>query len=151
DIHKEVSQVSQVSQEKKEPRVKLTGTLTNYVFPTQRTNAEVAIRASLEILDLASDLITLPLYSALWRSVLGEVNFGIHLAGQTGLGKTELCALIQQHFGAAMDANKLPGSWESTENSLEMLLFQAKDTIVVVDDFKPKGGKVDQDRLHAKA
>ena len=39
---------------------------------------------------------------------------------------------------------------ESTENSLEMLLFQAKDTLVVVDDFKPKGGKNDQDRAHAK-
>jgi hypothetical protein len=50
-----------------------------------------------------------------------------------------------------MDARKLPGSWESTENSLEMLLFQAKDTVMVVDDFKPKGSKVDQDRQHMKA
>ncbi len=143
--------ISQVSQENRKVRVKLTGALSHFLLPVTDADLKTAIRSSLRILDIAPDSITMPLYSSLWRSVLGEVDYGVHLAGQTGWGKTELVALLQQHFGSLMDARKLPGSWESTENSLEMLLFQAKDAIVVVDDFKPKGGKSDQDRLHAKA
>jgi hypothetical protein len=102
-------------------------------------------------MDLTKDTVTLPLYAALWRAPLGATDFGVHLAGQTGMGKSELTALIQQHFGVSMNARNFPGSWESTENALEMLLFQAKDTIVVIDDFKPKGCKYDQERIHAKA
>jgi primase-polymerase (primpol)-like protein/PIN domain nuclease of toxin-antitoxin system len=146
-----ISHVSHVSQENIQASVRLTGALSNYTLTCERSNMQQAIRASLGFMNLASDTITVPLYSALWRAVLGNVNFGVHLAGQTGWGKSELCALIQQHFGASMHAKNLPGSWESTVNSLEMLLFQAKDTVVVVDDFKPKGSKADQDRLHANA
>ncbi len=134
-----ISHVSQVSQENIQASVRLTGSLSNYTLSCERSNMQQAIRASLEFMNLANDTITVPLYSALWRAVIGNVNFGVHLAGQTGWGKSELCALIQQHFGASMHAKNLPGSWESTVNSLEMLLFQAKDTVVVVDDFKPKG------------
>jgi hypothetical protein len=132
--------------------VHLTGPLAKYVFPdAPAPSIQEAIRASLRFTELASDTVTMPLYASLWRSVLGEVNYGVHLAGQTGWGKSELAAILQQHFGPAMTAYDLPGSWESTENSLEMLLFQAKDALLVVDDFKPKGSKADQDRLHAKA
>lgn len=151
DRKRRISQVSQVSQEKIQASVRFTGSLQNYVFPSECGDVKSGIRASLKVLDLTHDVITIPLYCGIWRSVLGEVDFGEHLAGQTGWGKSELCALIQQHFGASMTAHKLPGSWESTENSLEMLLFQAKDVVVVVDDFKPKGSKADQERLHAKA
>ena len=146
-----ISQVSQVSQVVSSVRVCLTGHLANYSFSSERETINEAIQASLSFLDLTKDTITIPLYASLWRAPLPEVNFGVHLAGQTGWGKTELVALIQQHFGASMNAGKLPGSWESTDNSLEMLLFQAKDTIVVIDDFKPKGGRNEQDRLHSKA
>lgn len=134
-----------------EAYVKLTGSLANYVFPPDRENTQQAIRASIGFMDLTKDTITMPIFAAVWRSILGDVDFGIHLAGQTGLGKSEVCALVQQYFGSSMNARKLPGSWESTVNSLEMLLFQSKDALVVVDDFKPKGSKNDQDRLHANA
>jgi hypothetical protein len=146
-----ISQVSQVRQVVSSVRVSLTGPLVNYVLPTDREKMQEAIQASLRIMDLTKDTITCPLYASVWRAPLPDVNFGLHLAGQTGWGKTELVALLQQHFGASMIPKNLPGSWESTENSLEMLLFQAKDTIVVIDDFKPKGGKNEQDRLHSKA
>lgn len=152
DVNNDISQVSQVSHIYKQIRVKLTGTLAYYKFETNGLrDVRESIRGSLSYLELASDTLTFPLYSAMWRSVLGDVNFGLHLGGQSGQGKTELVSPIQQHWGSEMNANRLPGSWESTENSLEMLLFQAKDAVVVIDDFKPKGGKVDQDRLHAKA
>jgi hypothetical protein len=131
--------------------VKLTGPLVNFDLTCEKENLQQAIQASLRILDLAPDVVTAPLYSAIWRSPLGDVDFGVHLVGKTGWGKTELAALAQQHYGASMSAKKLPGSWESTENSLEMALFQIKDALMTLDDFKPKGGKGDQARLHAKA
>jgi hypothetical protein len=146
-----IGQVGQVGQVNKRVRVKLTGSLEHYKLPCLDINIQQAIKSSLTFLDLTTDTITVPLYASLWRSVLPYVNYAVHLAGQSGQGKTELAAIINQYFGASMDASKLPGSWVSTENSLEMLLFQAKDTVVVVDDFKPIGGKADQDRLHAKA
>jgi hypothetical protein len=150
-MSKSNSQNSQNSQVDKHSSVKLIGTLSSYVLPEPSSSSQQAIRASLKYMDLASDRITAPLYTALWRSVLGDIDFGMHITGASGLGKTALVALIQQHLGSSMHAKNLPGSWVSTDNSLEMLLFQAKDTIVTVDDFKPVGSKNDQDRLHAKA
>lgn len=147
----ELSQVSQVSQEINKSSVRLTTPLSKYVLSNNQEDLQRAIRASLRFTDLAPDNVTMPLYASLMRAPLGEINFAAHLAGQSGWGKSEMAALLQQHYGAAMTADKLPGSWESTENSLEMLLFQAKDALVVIDDFKPKGPKSDQDRLHAKA
>ena len=150
-LEQEYPSMGQVGQVITEASVKLTGSLFHCTFPAERAHLQQAIRASLRFIDLTDDTITIPLYAALWRSVLGKVNFGMHVAGKTGMGKSEIAALLQQHFGASMDASILPGSWESTENSLEMLLFQAKDMLVVIDDFKPKGSKNDQERIHAKA
>jgi hypothetical protein len=146
----DMSQVSQVSQVDREYRVKLNGSLSKFDLPIVE-DIQKAIRSSLKFVDITRDTITMPLYAALWRAPLGRANFGVHFAGQSGLGKSEISALLQQHFGPGMHANSLPGSWESTENALEMQLFQAKDVLLVCDDFKPKGGKNDQDRLHAKA
>jgi len=146
-----VSGVSGVSGVNIGASVKLTGSLCNYVLPNDRESIQQAIRASIRIVDITQDTITMPLYAALCRSVLGAANLGVHLAGQTGQGKSQLAALIQQHFGASMDADHLPGSWESTENALEMKLFQAKDAIFTADDFKPKGSKNTQSQLHGKA
>ena len=146
----DISQVSQVSQVNN-IRVKLSDRLSRYIFPSGECDIHTAIRASLQFLDLTMDTITVPLYGCVWRAVLPSVGFSVHLAGQSGRGKTELVTLLQQHFGPLMDAKHLPGSWESTDNALEMQLFQAKDTLMVVDDFKPRGSKIDQDRLHAKA
>lgn len=146
----DISQVSQVSQVNN-IRVKLSEKLSRYCFPSSDCDINTAIRASLQYLNLTKDTITVPLYCCVWRAVLPSVDFSVHLAGQSGRGKTELVTLLQQHFGPLMDAKHLPGSWESTDNALEMQLFQAKDTLMVVDDFKPRGSKIDQDRLHAKA
>ena len=65
--------------------------------------------------------------------------------------KTELAALVQQHYGAAMDSRGLPGSWSSTGNLLEAIAFAAKDAVLVVDDFAPSGSIGDVQRLHRDA
>ena len=110
-----------------------------------------AVRASLSLLDLAPERIAFPLLAAVYRAVLGGADFAVHLAGQTGVFKCELAALLQQHYGAELDARHLPASWASTGNSLESIAFAAKDALLTVDDFAPSGSAADVARLHREA
>ena len=109
-----------------------------------------AIRASLAFWELAPETVTLPLHAATYRAALGDTDFSEHLSGPTGEGKSELAALCQQHYGPELDARRLT-SWESTDNALEAQAFQAKDQLMVLDDFAPTGGSHDVQRWHKKA
>ena len=119
--------------------------------PPPQEDLGAAVTASLRILDLAPDVTTAPLYAAIWRAALGECDFSLHLSGPTGQGKSELAALIQQHYGAEMHARALPSNWASTGNALEALAFQAKDAVFVVDDFAPHGGQANIQQYHRDA
>ena len=129
------------------------GGLETFVLPDPPTGDELkqAVRASLETLDLAPDPVSVPLFGMTYRAVFGGVDFGGHLAGQTGAGKSELAAMYQQHFGAGLDSRHLPGSWSSTANALEGLAFAGKDVLITVDDFAPEGSSYDIQRYHATA
>ena len=131
----------------------LDGALARYVLPDPPTGValQAAVRASLRLLEVAPDRLSVPLLAAAYRVVLGATDFSEHLAGPTGVLKTELAALVQQHFGAAMDSRNLPGSWSSTGNLLEAVAFAAKDAVFLVDDFAPAGSAGDVLRLHRDA
>ena len=45
----------------------------------------------------------------------------------------------------------LPGSWSSTANATEGLAFAAKDALLVVDDYAPRGAAGDRQRLERDA
>jgi Domain of unknown function (DUF927) len=124
-----------------------------YRLPDPPTGSDLAqvIRASLSLLEVAGDLVTVPIYCGIWRATLGGCDSGLHLVRHTGAGKTELAALALQHFGAGLDARHLPGSWLSTDNALETLAFVAKDALLVVDDFCPTGSQYDFQSMHPKA
>lgn len=49
-----------------------------------------AIRASLKLLDVGPDRITIPVYGGIWRAILGSPDFSLLLYGATGVFKTEL-------------------------------------------------------------
>jgi len=100
---------------------------------------------------LGPPAISFPLLAATYRAVLGEADFALHVAGETGAFKSELAALFQQHFGTGMNRLNLPGAWSSTGNALETLAFHAKDALFVIDDFAPQGGSTDVARYHAAA
>src|SRR5262249_35087030 len=72
-----------------------------------------AVRASLGLdrPDLTPDAVTFPLRALVYRAVLPGADFAGHVVGPTGAFKTELAALAQQHYGAAMQAKNLPASW----------------------------------------
>ncbi len=112
---------------------------------------KAAIEASFLLLELAPPDVTFPLLGGVYRAPLGPCDTSNHLVGFTGAGKTELAALAQQHYGAGFHSRALPGSWTSTANALEGLLFQAKDAYVVVDDFAPQGTAFDVRKAHRDA
>ena len=127
--------------------------LQHYELPEPPADDELrrAVWASLEVLSLLPERVTIPLYCAIWRAPLGPTDCSVHVAGQTGEGKSAYVALIQQHYGPELDDRKLPGSWLSTGNSLEVLAFAAKDALLVVDDYAPQGSRVDDQRLQKEA
>jgi hypothetical protein len=134
-------------------RVKLSDTFGRFVLPEPVFGKRLvkAVKASLKTLDVAPVTITIPLFAAIWRSVIGGTDFSLHLTGKTGTGKSELAALAQQHWGKELDARHLPASWSSTANALEGQAFLAKDAILVVDDFVPAGSQYDVQRMHKEA
>lgn len=135
--------------------VDLPRSLRGYDLPAVPAGDELAaaIRASLRTLDVAPgrDALTVPLLAAVYRAAIGGPDFGLHLAGSTGVQKSELAALAQQHYGSAFLRLHLPGNWSSTANSLEELAFAAKDTLFTIDDFVPQGSISDKARLNQTA
>jgi hypothetical protein len=132
--------------------VRLSGALSLYELQLpSATDLPGAVRASLHLAGLGSTSIGFPLLAATYRAVLGSADFAVHLAGETGAFKSELAALYQQHFGSGMKRENLPAAWSSTGNALEAFAFQAKDALLVIDDFAPQGNASDVARLHAAA
>lgn len=133
--------------------VRLSGLLSRYELklPTDSKALATAVKSSLKLVDLGPPAISFPLLAATYRSPLGETDFAVHLAGATGVYKSELAALHQQHFGASMTRLNLPGGWSSTGNALEVCSFHAKDALFVIDDFAPQGSTTDLARYHAAA
>jgi hypothetical protein len=137
--------------------VALPDALAGFLLPPPPAGGDLstAVRASLALFDVAPGRIMFPLLAGVYRAALGEapgaIDFALHLAGPTGAGKSELAAHCQQHYGAGMNARNLPGAWASTGNALEGMAFAAKDALVVVDDYAPRGAASDRQRLEREA
>jgi hypothetical protein len=125
----------------------------HYVLPDPPEGEALvnAVRASHRLVDLGPQRITVPAVAAIPRAVVGDADFSEHLSGGTGLFKTAFAALVQQHFGSEMDAAHLPAAWSSTANSLEAVMFHAKNAVLVIDDFAPTGAHADVQRMHKDA
>jgi len=133
--------------------VRLTGSLSRYELrlPVDQAALVRAVRASLRLIERGPQSVIFPLLAATVRAVFGGADFSVHLVGETGAFKSELAALVQQHFGPGMNRLNLPGTWSSTGNALEMSAFYAKDAVFVIDDFAPQGGASDVSRYHGDA
>jgi hypothetical protein len=133
-------------------QVCLPADLRGFTLPAPPTGSCLAdaVRASLGLLELGPDTLLVPTLAAAYRAPLGRSDFGLHVYGETGAFKTELVALIEQHFGAALDAANLPAGWSSTQNALEGVLHILKDVVAVVDDLVLTGSHHDVARLMAR-
>jgi hypothetical protein len=111
-----------------------------------------AIRASLAILEVAPDQVTVPLLGTVYRAPVPlPASCSAWLHGQSGTFKTSLCALAQQHFGESMGEGALPGNWTSTANNLEMQAFQLDGVVLVVDDYSPDVSRFEAQKRAAAA
>ncbi|MCO5166613.1 MAG: DUF927 domain-containing protein [Planctomycetes bacterium] len=133
--------------------VRLEEPLDRFVLPAPPDGEELAdaVWGWMRVLEVAPKRITVPLFAMVCRAVLGDTDFSGHLYGGTGNFKSCLAALFQQAFGPALHHKNLPGSWESSANALEGLLFLAKDVLLVIDDFVPTGSANEQARRHRDA
>ncbi len=108
--------------------------------PPEGEDAVAAVRASIGLLGLAPRRLMVPLLGAVYRALLGPGDFTVHLYGSTGRFKTELAKLALAHFQDCQDSRDLkPIPWNSTDNAIEALLHQTKDSIAVLDDLLPAG------------
>jgi hypothetical protein len=118
--------------------------------PPNGEQLRTAIRASLKLLEVAEEPVSVPLFSATYRAPLGDSDFALHFHGSTGSLKTTIAVLAQQHFGKEFTDQKLPAFWSSTANFIQERLFAARDILTVIDDFVPKGPPTEIDRWHQK-
>lgn len=98
-----------------------------------------AIAATLALQYLGPPEVMWPLIAACFAPLYGPVDYAMHVTGRTGTYKSELCSLMQSHYGADMDARHLPASWSSTANAIEALAYYAANALMVLDDFVPTG------------
>jgi hypothetical protein len=136
-------------------RVELDGELSRFALPTGSIeDPRGALGASLRMLDMAPRRITWPLFAATYLAPLGEfvpITVSLFFTGGTGTRKSAMQAIAQGHWYWEHDGKKLPANWTSTANSLEALAFRAKDALLVIDDFCPKGTSADVQRYHHTA
>jgi len=133
--------------------VRLQKPLDRYLLPDPPVGNDLgdAVRASLKMLSVTAAVVSVQIFATTFRPPLGQIDASTYLVGSSGVGKTELAALAQQHYGAGMDRTHLPGAWSSTANANEGASFAAKDALYVVDDFAPGGSSSDVQRFHRDA
>jgi len=133
-------------------QVKLPESLGLFRFPKPFEGEDLrhAADAALRLFDLAPPRIMAPLLGATFRVLLGDGDFTLHLAGRSGMFKSELASLLQRFFGAAMDRLHLPLAWSATDNSIEATAFVAKDVILTIDDLALVGNSHQISQLFAK-
>jgi len=119
--------------------VDLGSELSRYALPRVFDDPRGAMRASLDLLDVAPISVTAPLWAGVFRAPLGAalpVDHSAWIEGQTGSLKSTLAALFQSHWGS-FDRLSLPGAWTSTVNLLEHRAFVLKDAVFVIDEYAP--------------
>ncbi len=132
------------------PRATVQGNLRNYRLPDALKGEPLAhaIRTSLRILDLGPIEITAPVWLTAFRATLDESPLSLHLSGQPNQGKTELAAMAAGHFVPLLDSKRVPlESWESSITALEIVAFQGKDVVGIIDDFRPQGTQTEVAKL----
>lgn len=133
--------------------VRLPDALAHYRLPAPPEGADLvaAAEAEFRFIGLGPARVLFPLVGATFRAALGACDSSLFISGRSGVFKSAITAVAQQHYGADMDRLHLPTNFHATENVLEDLSFTAKDAVLVIDDFAPTGTAQQISALHAKA
>jgi len=133
------------------------GHMARYALPAPLAGDELkaAINEALQLMTICPNKphIGAVLLAAVARAPLGEchpIDFCLWVHGLTGSRKSELAALCLAFFGD-FNARRFPANWSDTDNALESKAFQCKDSLYIVDDFKPSVNQAEAAKLHSKA
>ena len=110
-------------------------------LPATPTRSQLPV--NLELAELGPEVISFPLLAAAYRAVLGDADFAIHLAGETGAFKSEVAVLptaLRRSNESAPPRSRERGRLQEVPLDLGLL---RKDAIVVMDDFAPQGNSAD--------
>jgi hypothetical protein len=135
--------------------VRLPESLRYYLLPEPATEAESIAEAYETVLSVKNAFktsLTVPLIGAVFASVLGNIDYSVYFAGQSGTRKSELTSMAQAFFGSGFHRMTLPANW-GMDSPIALMLkaFRAKNAVLTIDDFAPNGQKNHDDKLHAKA
>src|SRR6185436_2265794 len=133
--------------------VLLSDDLQGVLFPDPSDGERLVsfIRDYLNGLGVAPLHISLVLFLAPFRAVLGKSDFGVFLYGQTGTRKTTLASIVQRFFGADLCLDRPIADFTGTANALEVLQFILKDALLLVDDYAPSKDPATMHRREATA
>jgi hypothetical protein len=125
-----------------------------YRLPDKCQNPKMAMGCSLRFLGIASIDITAPLLAAVYTAPLSEalpMSMMLFLVGITGNLKTTLACLAISHFGGPFDRKSVPATFISTDNYLERLTSQAKDVLLLIDDYFPQATEAEARQQEQRA
>ncbi len=133
------------------------GHMARYSLPAPVNNEQLKPIASL-VLDLlqicpGKQQIGAALLSSVARAPLGEcypTDFALFVHGLTGSMKSAISAIPLAFFGD-FNARRFPANFSDTDNDMESKAFQAKDSVFIIDDFKPSVSLTEASKIHAKA
>lgn len=133
--------------------VELDPSLQRYQLLPVDGDAVEAINKSLDFYLVAPPETTMPLWAGMYLAPLTELidtSFTLWLVGASGAFKSTLTSLALCHFGT-FDSRHLPAAWRDTQNTLERLMFTAKDLPLVIDDWAPGQDSSKARELEVKA
>jgi hypothetical protein len=113
-----------------------------------------AIKSALSFLDMTKGEITAPLFGLIYVSVLDDImpiDTSAFIFGRSGSKKSELASIVQAHFGKDFRRKTLPANWSSTENAIERQMHNAKDSILIIDEYRQSGIAAVDTELKAKS
>jgi hypothetical protein len=115
----------------------------------------MAIRTSLQTLDLGRREVTVPLWLLTYLAPLTTLlpqqpNFVGYLYGETGTRKSTVAILALNHFGDEFSLSRL-ANFEDTRNRVEKAAYVAKDTLLVLDDYRPAENRRKQHQMEELA
>ena len=121
-----------------------TNNMRHYALPSVVPDKVAAVRASLDFLTVGSSKVTVPIWAAVYASVLTSLrslNAVMSVYGTTQSGKTTISMLALTHFGPGFIHGRdyrAPIDWTSTVTAIESVMSQAKDVLLVIDDYAPQ-------------
>ena len=78
-----------------------------------------------------------PLYSVL-EKMQQPPSYVVYVIGERGAGKSTVTGYVQGHFGSFYE-RQFPSNFTDTPNQVRDKLFWAKDSLMVVDDYRKSG------------